>query len=154
KRSNSFVNSSGVMSYFDRHIAPLSANPSSLAPLFASSTKRAYSVRIGGGIGGPPSHTPRTPFSSRASRTTPVVWLMSRQLSGFFGSSHHLPLPYSPSRSAAIFVSSSPSFGFDGVAITRETFKIFIDRRKSGGSSTPSNFTASLAYWAILSIIR
>ena len=40
-RSSSFVNSSGVMSYFARHIAPVSLKPSSRAPLFDSSTNRA-----------------------------------------------------------------------------------------------------------------
>ncbi len=40
RRSSSAVNASGGMSYFARHIAPVSANPSSFAPVFDSSTKR------------------------------------------------------------------------------------------------------------------
>jgi hypothetical protein len=35
------VNASGGMSYFARHIAPVSANPSCFAPLFESSTNRS-----------------------------------------------------------------------------------------------------------------
>jgi hypothetical protein len=40
RRSTSAVKASGGMSYFARHIAPVSANPSSFAPVFDSSTKR------------------------------------------------------------------------------------------------------------------
>src|SRR5215813_14181240 len=110
------------MSYFERHMAPVSAKPSSRAPLFDSSTKRAYCGLIGGEIVCQPSHTCRNFFSSRESRMKSVILLISRQVSGLFGSEHHLPFPYSPSMSEAIFVNSSPSLGSDGVAITSDTF--------------------------------
>src|SRR5258708_40082360 len=110
------------MSYFERHIAPVLGNPSSFAPLFDSSTKRVYCLRIGGEIVCQPSQTWRNFFSSRDSRMMSVILLMSRQVSGFFGSSHHLPLPYEPSMSAAIFLNSPPSFGSQSVPLTSAIF--------------------------------
>src|SRR6516165_8765925 len=106
------------MSYFDRHMAPVSAKPSSRAPLFDNSTKRAYCGRMGGEIVCQPSHTCRSFFSSRDSRMISVILLISKHVSDLLGPAHHLPFPYSPSMSEAIFVNSSPSLGSEGVAIT------------------------------------
>ena len=50
---------------------------------------------------------------------------MFKQVSGFSGLAHHLPLPYKPSSLAMMVVSSSASFGSDGVAITRDSFSRF-----------------------------
>src|SRR5262245_61244807 len=104
------------MSYFDRHIAPLSAKPSSLAPLFASSTRRSWSLRIGGPIACHPSHAARSSGSLRDEAIVRVMSSTVLQLSAFDGSGHHLPLPYADSSRAMILVSSSDSAGFDGVA--------------------------------------
>ncbi len=81
-----------------------------------------------------------------------VMSSMFLHASGFAGSGHHLPLPYVDSRRAAIFVSSSDSFGSDGAARTSATFSRFSWRRWSAGASTLSNLVASFAKRAPASI--
>jgi hypothetical protein len=112
------------MSYLPRHIAPVSAKPSSLAPLFDSSAKRWYSFFIGGEIVCQPSHAARISFSLRDVASTLVMSSMFKQLSGFAASRHHLPRLADTS-----VVSSSACFGSDGVASTSDTFNSVICRR-------------------------
>ncbi len=79
------------MSYLDRHIAPVSANPNSRAPLFASSTYRANSLRRGGAIACQPR---QTSSSSAGSRLFAMIFVMSsrsRHLS--FPGGQYFPLP-------------------------------------------------------------
>ncbi len=47
---------------------------------------------------------------------------MFMQASGLAASGHHLPLPYTPRIDDTSVVSSSDSFGSDGVAMTSDTF--------------------------------
>ena len=69
-----------------------------------------------------PSQTSRSRFASREVAITFVTSSMFRQVSGFDGSAHHLPLPYVDSSRAMIVVSSSASFGSAGVTITSDVF--------------------------------
>src|SRR5262245_10604226 len=117
------------MAYLPRHIAPVSAQPSSRAPLLERSTKRWESRRIGGQIVCHPSHASLSTFSLPGAARIRVTSSMFLHDSGLAGSGHHLPLPYADSRRAMIFDSSSDSFGSDGVASTSDVFSRLSIRR-------------------------
>src|ERR1051326_5772702 len=122
------------MSYFERHIAPVSLKPISLAPLLLNSTKRTYSFRIGLAIWCHPTHAF---FSSSGSRLLPMICSRSGRLKHFpfSPSGQYLPFPYSPSIEAAILVSSLRSFGSFGAGSVSESLSSFSFRFASGERS-------------------
>ncbi len=83
---------------------------------------------------------------------TSVIFSMFMHVSGLAGSGHHLPLPYVASSRAAIVVSSSASFGSDGVASISASFRRFICRRTSAGRSTLSKRVEAFASRATSSL--
>src|SRR5262245_21840650 len=127
------------MSYFERHIAPVSLKPISFAPLLLSSTKRTYSLRIGIAIWCQPTHAF---FSSSGSRLVLMMFSRSGRLKHFplSPSGQYLPLPYSPSIDAVIFVSSLRSAGSFGAGSVRESLSSLSLRLASGERSTFSYF--------------
>src|ERR1043165_5411756 len=122
------------MSYFERHIAPVSLKPIWLAPLLLNSTKRTYSLRIGIAIWCQPTHAF---FNCSGSRLFPMMSSRSGRLRHFpfSPSGQYLPLPYSPSIDAAILVSSLRSFGSFGAGSVNESLSSFSFRFSSGDRS-------------------
>src|ERR1039458_2796701 len=105
------------MSYFDRHIAPVSRNPNSRAPLFPNSTYLRNNGRIGGAIACQPRHTSSNSLGSRLVRR---IVLSSSRSRHFPGVEQYFPSPYIPSIRDAISVNSWDSFGSDGAAKVNE----------------------------------
>src|SRR5215213_1542470 len=127
------------MSYFERHIAPVSLKPISFAPLLLSSTKRTYSLRIGMAIWCHPNHAF---FNSSGSRLLPMISSSSGRLRHLplSPSGQYLPLPYSPSIDAVIFVSSLRSAGSFGAGRVSASLISLSFRLASGKRSRLSYF--------------
>src|SRR5690349_6835117 len=122
------------MSYFERHIAPVSLNPSSRAPLFDNSTKRLKSGRIGLEIECQPRHTSSNSAAFVLDAMMRVMSSISRQDLSVLLSGQYLPRPYAPSSDAANRVTSVLSAGFAGAASVNPSFNSIILRAMSGGS--------------------
>src|ERR1051325_2757414 len=127
------------MSYFDRHIAPVSLKPISFAPLLLSSTKRTYSLRIGIAIWCQPT---QAFFNSSGSRLVLMMFSRSGRLRHLplSPSGQYFPLPYSPSIDAVIFVNSLRSAGSFGAGRVSESLSSLSLRLSSGDRSRFSYF--------------
>src|SRR4051794_37146436 len=131
------------MSYFERHIAPLSLNPSCCAPLLARATYRSKSLRIGLEMACQPVQASSCVLGSRLSGRMLLRSSRSLQLSGPAG--QYLPLPYMPSMPETKRVSSSLSLGSEGVAIVSDSLRSLSLRAVTGSSLSPSNLVDTLA---------
>ena len=131
------------MSYFERHIAPVSAKPSSRAPLFARATYFWNRPRIGTEILCQPTQASRSAFGSVLWRRISLSCSRSRQ--SVFPAGQYLPLPYVPSICETICVNSSLSAGFDGAASVSESFSNLKRRSRSAGILRRSKRDACLA---------
>ena len=132
RRSSSFAKSSGGMSYFERHSAPVSLNPSSREPRLESSTKRAKSLRWDLEVSCQPIHASRSSFAilARRHQARDVFDVEAFVFSG----RAPLRLAVDAFHARSISVSSALCCGSPGVGITSEVLSRCILRARSGGS--------------------